>query len=341
MAGCTVLGPIRAFDAEGCELTLVSEPQRRLLAILCLHVGSVVRSAALEEHLSLSAGALRTSISRLRRAIGPDVLVSGPAGYELRADVDVVAYEQLVSEAHDADAVSSRTALERARSLWQGTPYDEFAHEPWAKVEVCRLGELHAAAMEELVALLLDAGDDAAAMAILVPLIDEHPYRDPLRGLLMPRAVAGRAHDRGVAPVPDLPGPASRRHRRRTLGGPRRSRPRRRRRWRPGSALRTRPSGVGAPATTRPGWRSRQPSQPADADQFVRGPGTRDRRRRRAPPARRTDRRGRRRADHRHRARPEPHGVDSTSPGVRSRWHTITWTGPSDCASRSSMQSIC
>ena len=185
MAGCTVLGPIRAFDAEGCELTLVSEPQRRLLAILCLHVGSVVRSAALEEHLSLSAGALRTSISRLRRVIGPDVLVGGPAGYELRADVDVVAYEQLVSEAHDADAVSSRAALERARSLWQGTPYDEFAHEPWAKVEVCRLGELHAAAMEELVALLLDAGDDAAAMAILVPLIDEHPYRDPLRGLLM------------------------------------------------------------------------------------------------------------------------------------------------------------
>ena len=185
MAGCTVLGPIRAFDAAGCELTLVSEPQRRLLAILCLHVGSVVRSAALEEHLSLSAGALRTSISRLRRVIGPDVLVGGPAGYELRADVDVVAYEQLVSEAHDADAVSSRAALERARSVWQGTPYDEFAHEPWAEVEVCRLGELHAAAMEELVALLLDAGDDAAAMAILVPLIDEHPYRDPLRGLLM------------------------------------------------------------------------------------------------------------------------------------------------------------
>jgi hypothetical protein len=48
-----------------------------------------VRSAVLEEHLGLSAGALRTSISRLRRVIGPDVLVTGPAGYELRAETDV------------------------------------------------------------------------------------------------------------------------------------------------------------------------------------------------------------------------------------------------------------
>ena len=185
MGECKVLGAIRAVDADGRELTLVSEPQRRLLAILCLHAGGVVRSAVLEEHLGLSAGALRTSISRLRRVLGPDVLVTGPAGYELRADIDVVAFERSVGEAADSDAAQARLALERARSLWRGAPYDEFAHEPWAEVEVRRLSDLHADAMEELVVLLLDAGDDTAAMAVLAPLIDEHPYRDRPRGLLM------------------------------------------------------------------------------------------------------------------------------------------------------------
>ena len=44
MGYCKVLGSIRAFDAEGEELALVSESQRRLLAMLCLHSRTVVRS---------------------------------------------------------------------------------------------------------------------------------------------------------------------------------------------------------------------------------------------------------------------------------------------------------
>ncbi len=79
----------------------------------------------------------------------------------------------------------ARGALEQARDLWGGSPYDEFAHEPWAEVEVRRLSELHAAAMEELIVILLDAGEEAAAMVELVPLMSEHPYRDRPRALLM------------------------------------------------------------------------------------------------------------------------------------------------------------
>lgn len=168
---------------------LASRSQRRLLAILCLHARTVVRSAVLEEHLGLSAGALRTSISRLRRVTGAERLVTGPAGYELRADVDVVEYEELVNAADVSNADQARCHLERARSLWAGLPCDEFADESWAAVEVRRLTELHAAAMEELVVILLDAGEEAAAMVELVALIDEHPYRDQPRALLL-RALA-------------------------------------------------------------------------------------------------------------------------------------------------------
>ncbi|MGA9277407.1 BTAD domain-containing putative transcriptional regulator [Ilumatobacter sp.] len=185
MGYCTVLGSIRAFDAEGEELALASEPQRRLLAILCLHACSVVRSTVLEEHLGLSAGALRTSISRLRRVIGPDVLVTGSAGYELRVGRDVDEFERLVDRAHVVDDEQARQDLDRACRLWAGSPFDEFAHEPWAEVEVHRLRELHASALEELASVLLDAGENASALVALVPLIDEHPYRDLPRCLLM------------------------------------------------------------------------------------------------------------------------------------------------------------
>jgi predicted ATPase/DNA-binding SARP family transcriptional activator len=167
-----------------------------MLAILCLRAHTTVRSEVLEEHLGLSAGALRTSISRLRRVIGRETLVTGSAGYELQAAVDAVEYERLVNEAFLADADGARWRLEQARALWQGPAYDEFAHEPWAEIEARRLGELHSAAVEELVLLLLEAGEPAAAIAMVFTLIDEQPYRDLPRALLM-RALAevGRRTD--------------------------------------------------------------------------------------------------------------------------------------------------
>lgn len=189
MSQCKVLGAIRAFDSGGLRLTLASEAQRRLLAMLCLRAHTTVRSVVLEEHLGLSPGALRTSISRLRRVIGAENLVSDSAGYELKASVDAVDYERLVNEAFLSDAERARLCLEQAGALWDGPPYDEFAHEPWAEIEARRLGELHAAAVEELVLLLLEAGESAGAIAALLPLIEQQPYRD------LPRALHMRALD--------------------------------------------------------------------------------------------------------------------------------------------------
>jgi predicted ATPase/DNA-binding SARP family transcriptional activator len=185
MSQCKVLGAVRVFDSGGRRLVLASQEQRRLLAMLCLRADTTVRSVVLEEHLGLSSGALRTSISRLRRVIGVETLVSESAGYELMASVDAVEYGRLVNEAFLTDAERARWCLERAESLWEGPAYDEFAHEPWAEIEARRLLELHAAAVEELALLRLEAGEHAAAIASLLPLIDEQPYRDLPRALLI------------------------------------------------------------------------------------------------------------------------------------------------------------
>ena len=87
-----LLGPL--IMSRTGPIRIASRPQRRLLAALAVHAGQVVRSATLEEWLGLSPGALRTSVSRLRRVVGADALETTPVGYRLRADVDAAAFER-------------------------------------------------------------------------------------------------------------------------------------------------------------------------------------------------------------------------------------------------------
>jgi DNA-binding SARP family transcriptional activator len=144
-----------------------------------------VSSDYLGDCLELSAGALRVAISRLRRVVGFGSLVTAPPGYELRTDrIDALLFEQLVERAArepDAAIITLRTAL----GLWRGDAYAEFADEQWAVVPVHRLAELRAAAIEDLVELLLAAREWTAAITTIEPLIWEQPFRDRPHGLLM------------------------------------------------------------------------------------------------------------------------------------------------------------
>jgi predicted ATPase/class 3 adenylate cyclase len=179
-----VLGPLRVVDDAGNALVLPSAAQRRLMSLLILRAGSVVPSDVLEEHLELSGGALRTAISRLRRVLGYETLVTAPPGYELRSDqIDAIQFARLV-------ASGTRRDMESALALWRGDAYAEFADEPWAITEVHRLATLRTGAVEDLVELMLAAQEWTTAIATVELLIAREPFRDRPRGLLM-RALAG------------------------------------------------------------------------------------------------------------------------------------------------------
>lgn len=187
-----VLGPLRVVDADGAQVNLTSVAQRRLVSLFVCRVGAVVSADSLAEKLELSAGALRTSVSRLRRVVGFDVLVTAAPGYALRTEnLDSRRFEQLVAGASaTADPGEARAALEEALALWRGEAYGEFAHEDWAAAESRRLAELRAGAIEDLAERLIETGGWSAAIATVQPLIDAEPFRDRPRGLLM-RALAG------------------------------------------------------------------------------------------------------------------------------------------------------
>ena len=78
-----LLGTVRAFSGDGSAIELPSASQRRLLGILALHTPRRLRAEWLSEELGISAGALRTTVSRLRASIGADALVTSPTAHIL------------------------------------------------------------------------------------------------------------------------------------------------------------------------------------------------------------------------------------------------------------------
>lgn len=187
-----VLGPLRLLGPDRGPVPLASAAQRRLMSLLVARAGTVVTADALGAHLGLSPGALRTAVSRLRRVVGFDVLVTAPPGYQLVSDeVDAIRFERLVARARaQPDPVTRQAGLEAALALWRGDAYAEFAHEHWAIGEARRLAELRAGAVEDLAEVLIGRREWPPAIDRLHRLIATDPLRDRPHGLLM-RALAG------------------------------------------------------------------------------------------------------------------------------------------------------
>ena len=94
--------------------------RRALLALLILHANEVVRTDRLVDELwgehppANAPAALQNHVSRLRKALGGDVLITKPWGYVPRAETDTIdlrRFEKLVAEARTLAAQgAARTA---------------------------------------------------------------------------------------------------------------------------------------------------------------------------------------------------------------------------------------
>ncbi len=189
-----VLGPIEISDDAGNHLAVAGAAQRRLLAMLMIHRGSVVRAERLAEVSGVSLGALRVTVSRFRKLVGDALVVTAADGYVLHADavdVDSARFETLLGHSQLADDDRKVALLDDALGEWRGPAYAEFADEEWARPAAVRLNELRAAAVEDRFAALLGVGRFTDASAGLETHTAEFPLRDRARGLLM-RALAAQ-----------------------------------------------------------------------------------------------------------------------------------------------------
>ena len=188
-----ILGPLEVLR-EGRVLPLGGVRPRAALAVLLLHANEVVSTDVLVDRLwggrppPTARKALQVHVSRLRKDLGSDVVVTRPPGYLVRVErdeLDLGRFERLVLEARSADAQAQARLLREALALWRGPPLADLAYEPFARAEIVRLEELRLAVLEDRIEADLRCGEGARLVAELEHLVAEHPLREGLRGQLM------------------------------------------------------------------------------------------------------------------------------------------------------------
>ena len=207
--GYGLLGPVEArVDDRAVELSSAS--QRLLLAMLLLAANQLVPADRLIDELWGEAmprdppAALRTQISRLRRALGPagGSLVTAAGGYRLslqRRQLDAARFEDALAAATQAAPEQGLRILDEALGLWRGPALAEFADRPFAQPEAVRLDELRVVARERRAELVLSLGPAEDAVAALQGIVAEHPERERARGLLMQALYQGGRHTDALA----------------------------------------------------------------------------------------------------------------------------------------------
>ncbi len=189
-----LLGPLEVGVSDR-RLELRRQKQRALLALLALRAGEVVSTDRLVEELwggeppKAALGSLQNLVSELRKALGPELIVTRPPGYVLVLDrdrVDAHRFERLAVAALESERPDTRAgALREALALWRGPPLADLAFESFAQAEISRLDELRTGAREELFAAELELGHHARLVAELEAFVAEHPLRERPRGQLM------------------------------------------------------------------------------------------------------------------------------------------------------------
>jgi predicted ATPase/DNA-binding SARP family transcriptional activator len=202
-----VLGALEVWRDER-PVPVAGGRVRALLVRLALDAGRDVGRGALidaiwEESPPADAGhALQALVSRLRRALGAEAVLSGAAGYRLALapeDVDALAFEAAARTGAAAlragDAAGAAEVLRDALAAWRGPALGELAGDRRFAAEAAdRLEALRLAATADRIEADLLLGSGAGLVSELDGLTAAHPLHERLAAQRMRAlATAGRA----------------------------------------------------------------------------------------------------------------------------------------------------
>ncbi|QMU75797.1 AAA family ATPase [Streptacidiphilus sp. PB12-B1b] len=193
-----ILGTTQALHDDGTAVSVGGPRLRALLAALALRAGRAVPAWALiedvwaEEPPADPQDALQTLVARLRRALGPDEVVSAPDGYRLTSrDTDLSRFQALAAEAPGGEAADDADALRAALALWRGPALADL---PARADAAARYEAQRDAVQRRLLAAELALGRAEAVLQDLAELVERRPLDEPLQALrLRALRAAGRA----------------------------------------------------------------------------------------------------------------------------------------------------
>ncbi|MFI1865265.1 AfsR/SARP family transcriptional regulator [Streptomyces jumonjinensis] len=196
-----VLGPLTVWTADGEPVPVPGAKVRMLLARLLIAPGRPVSTDRLvddvwganpPDHPHHPRNTLQGQVSRLRAVLeraqpgGRELLVNGPAGYQLRAEpdaVDAARFTALLQRSRSAGPRERAALLSDALGLWRGDAFAGFAEEPFARPAAGRLEEDRLTALEDRLALRAELGEHGEIIGELDELVAAHPLRERLRAV--------------------------------------------------------------------------------------------------------------------------------------------------------------
>ncbi|QFG24803.1 BTAD domain-containing putative transcriptional regulator [Actinomadura sp. WMMB 499] len=184
-----ILGPL-SVARDGVPVPIRSGRQRSLLGALLIDVGRVVPVDALvcrlwgEDPPRGARNAVQNHVLRLRRTLGPDVVVTDRRGYVADAEpdaVDACRFDSLVRQGSTAsssgNAERAAALLGEALGLWRGEPLADLPTERFQDV-VPALCEQRLAAQELWIEAVMRCGRPADVLPELRRLTERHPLRE-------------------------------------------------------------------------------------------------------------------------------------------------------------------
>jgi DNA-binding SARP family transcriptional activator len=188
-----ILGPLEV-TAGGVPVGINGRNQRSLLTLLLLRANETVSAERLinemwgEQPPKTAGTSLQNAVSQLRKALGPDVLLTKAPGYVLAiqaGQLDLGRFEQLLRAGRAAHGPERARLLGEALALWRGPPLADSELETFALGEAQRLEDLRLAATEEWLDAQLELDRHREVVADVDALLRANPLRERLRGLLM------------------------------------------------------------------------------------------------------------------------------------------------------------
>jgi DNA-binding SARP family transcriptional activator/ABC-type glycerol-3-phosphate transport system substrate-binding protein len=193
------LGTLAARDGTG-PVAVGGHRQQLVLAVLLQHANEVVSTDRLVDAVwgasppPTARKTLQVYVSRLRRGLGADAIVTVGDGYRLTVGPDAIdadRFRRLADEGRaalhdDPDLAAAR--LRRALALWEGTPWGRLGDEPALRASAERLRDRRLDAVEDRIYADLARGELQGLTGELASLIEEHPLRERLYALAMTAA---------------------------------------------------------------------------------------------------------------------------------------------------------
>jgi predicted ATPase/DNA-binding SARP family transcriptional activator len=179
-----LLGPFRVLDDKGAEMQPSALKVRTLLALLLLNRGQPVSLDKIADTLwgdeppQSAPNLVHGYVRDLRRKLGVQGISTITGGYRLdvpRGCVDAFRFEDLVQARRYAEALA----------LWRGVALLEWAEQPWARASATRLEEERLAALESRLTQDIDAGLASLVIGELGAFVEEYPFRERFRVLLI------------------------------------------------------------------------------------------------------------------------------------------------------------